>query len=248
MHLYAKRIFYTALVFLGLTFLPQPGHSLDLSDIRTQVRRYMLDADSSNNRYTNAEILTYINEVQRDFINQTWAIRTSVEITLVANTTYYDLPNDLIAITQVIFTNSSNNTIELEEKPERYFYTNEPDFERQSASQPDRYFVRLSTFGANPLEIAFIPVPNSTADDGTLRVDYLNIATDLSSDSDIPFDGFRHLFPYHDSLIYGTVARLKFIEGMEDAVAFNTVYQNLVKIAIDRLGRAPNWNPSLLSP
>ena len=249
MYVYSGRLYRLILIVVGFCFAwPAVGSALQLSEIRTQVRRYILDNDSSNRRYSDAELLSFINEVQRDFINQTWATRDSTEITLVANTTYYDLPNDLIAVTQVIFIDSNSNTIELEEKTEKYFYTNEPDFEKTAGSQPDRYFIRLSTQDANPLEIAFVPVPDSTADDGTLRVDYVDIATDLSSDTDIPFEGFRHLYPYHDALTYGTVARIKALEGMGDAATFNQAYLSVIKLATDRLGQSPNWNPGLLNP
>ena len=218
--------------------------ALTLSDIRTQIRRYILDDHATNRRYSDAELLSFINEIQRDFINRTWAIEASQSTTLTANTTYYDLPTDFIAINAVNYTDTGGNVYDLEEKSERYMYQSEPTYASQTG-EPTKYFVRHSTSGADQLEISYNPIPDSNSAGGVVVMDYFNQVTDLSSDSDVPFDGLYTLYPYHEALIYGAVARTKLIEGnTEEAQAYQLLYNGVITVAVDRLGRSPNYNPS----
>ena len=224
-----------------------PASALTLSDIETAVRRNIRDTSSTaaQQRYTDTVLDAIINEGQREVVNFTWCVQTSTSRVLSSQTTYYSLPTDLISIEMVTFRDSTNQTIELDEYSEAKAYSEEGDFERSSSGAPDHYFVRYSTSGGNALEIAYLPVP-TTSSTGTVRVLYNVQATDLSSDSDVPFDGLNHLYQYHVTLVYYATYRIKLMEGMADEAAlYIKLYEAAIATMKDRLGRAPNYSPNV---
>jgi hypothetical protein len=220
--------------------------SLTLSDIETQVRYNARDTSSSASlqRYSDTVLDGFINEVQREVVNLTWCVEASTSYTLTAATTYYDLPTDLISIRLVTFTDANGMTVTLDENSEKKVFEDEPDYESSSTGQPSEYMVRLSTTGDNPLEIAYIPIPTSSST-GTVRVYYYCQVTDLSSNSDVPFNGFNHLYPYHYAIVAGATERIKMIEGRTDeAAVYTAVYQRYLTTMKDRLNRSSNYSPS----
>lgn len=201
------------------------------------------DNDSSRRRFSDSVLDQFINEGQRDVINRTWAIRNSDTVTLVAQTTYYDLNSDVLAIDQVIYTHESGNRIELEEVAEHSFIEGNPKWESNSGT-PAVYFTRISTDSGTALEIAFHPIPTSSST-GTVRVDYFASASDMSSDSDVPFNGLLHLYSYHESIVWYVVGKIAILERMTDlANSAVGIYTSWIEIMNDRLGRTPNRNAS----
>jgi hypothetical protein len=228
------------LLFLVLAPACPPVHSFTLGDIKTEVRRITDDRADPGIDYTDANIVSIINQVQRDVVNQTWCVNKSTTITLSVATTYYATPTDFINVYQVAFKNASGRWINLEEVSERAERQSNPDFERQPGS-PTRYFLRQNSTG---LEMGVLPVPSSSTTTGTIRADYYAIPTDLSANTDVPFNGLVHLLPYQEVLIYGTVAQLKLFEGdTAGATAYSTMYTNLLALMKSRLGMMPNYNP-----
>ncbi len=213
------------------------------TDIRTQVRRHIKDTGSTLQRHSDDFINDLINEGQKDAVNRTWCIEDVETLTLVAQTTYYDLASDMIAVRQVYFIDSNGSNTMLEEVMERSLRQSNPDFESDVGS-PTEYFVRQSTSGANALEMGIRPVPSSVTTE-TVQYYFFTQATALSSDSDIPFDGLSHLVQYHQILGYYAAARIYLIEGnLTVAGGYNTLYESGVTIMKDRIGEAPNFNAS----
>lgn len=221
-----------------------PADALTLGDIKVEVRRLLDDKADPRIGYTDAVILSVINETHREIVSQTWCLQNTTATSLSVNTTYYALPNDLLAIYQVTFRDSTGRTRNLGEVTEKSLWQDNPDYERQ-AGQPMSYFVRQSTASTTyALQIAFIPVPSSTTATGTARIDYYNQSTDLSANTDVPFDGVRILYPYHYAIVYGTVGKMKLMDGEpEEAKAYMTMYTSAVQLMRDRLGQMPNYNP-----
>lgn len=214
--------------------------ALTLGEIKVDVRRLVDDQADPKITYTNDFLTDLINEGHRDFVNQTWALMVQASQTLATGTTYYDLRSDAFAIRMVRYRNASGVITELSEMSERALVQQNPDYERQTGA-PSSYFVRYSTSGASALEIGFVPRPNVT---GTILIDYYIQAPTLSADADIPFASYRILYPYHEALVYYTVARIATLENQPAAAGYYTqLYLNAVKTATDRLGRMPNYNP-----
>ena len=75
---------------------------------------------------------------------------------------------------------------------------------------------------------------------------YYAQATDLSSDSDVPFEGYRHLYQYHDTLWLYVTYRIKLLEGKTtEADVYHTLYESKIARMISNLGQRPNYNPSV---
>ena len=97
------------------------------------------------------------------------------------------------------------------------------------------------------MDVAFIPVATS-ASTGTVHFDYFNHTTDLSADADEPFDGYDHLIPYHETLVYSVVGKVKLIEGETDvAVNYYELYERLVNNMRSRLGQSPNLEIGIIA-
>ena len=237
----------TSIPLVGL-FLLMAGtaHGLTLSDIETQIRRNLRDTstDTSLQRYSDAVIDSLINEAQRDVVNQTWCLDASTGVVLTVNTTFYYLPTDLIAVKSARFTDSSNNTYVLEEKNERSFRQNNPDWQKQTG-KPVNYFVRDATDTATAYQVAYYPIPGAVSSTGTVNIEYYSQATDLDDDTDVPFDGKRFMYPYHEVLVFYPTYRLKMTEGQtNDATLYFQVYKTGIDAIMSKLNSKPNWSPS----
>jgi hypothetical protein len=229
-------------LLFAIAFVPGFAYSLTLSDIETQIRRNVGDTatDPALQSYSDTLLDSIINEGQRAVVNATWAIEASSETTLTAGTTYYSLATNVIAVKKVRFRTAAKVTSEVEPTTETNLLKNNPDFERQSG-KPVQFFTRISTRSAAATEIAYIPVP-TTASTGTVTVTYYAIATDLSSDSDIPFNSLSGLYPYHDSLVFYATWRIKMIEHRSDeAGVYLGLYQSRVEELNQKNNKIPNF-------
>jgi hypothetical protein len=239
-----------ALLFFGLFFgllLVWVGspEALTLSEIRTQIRVNVHDTAStaSLQRYSDSTLTALINEAQRDVVNQTWCLETSTAIPITAGTTYYSLPTNTLAISQARYRTSTGTVTNLSEVGRRVFLQGSPDFERQSATGiPTQYFVQYSTSGGTALQVGIVPSARSSG--GSLLFDYYHQATDLSGDSEVPFGGYRLLYPYHYSIVYRVSARIRLMEGFADAQSYAQMYASEVSAIVNRAGSKPNYNPS----
>lgn len=237
------KINYIVLQLISLLGLIQPVRALTVADIKVEVRRYINDKADPRIKVTDAAILTLINETQREIVNQTWCLTNRTTTNLTVNTTYYSLPNDMLAINHVEFKDSVNRTRELTEVSEKGNQQNNPDYERQ-VGPPMQYFVRDSTSSTiTTLQISYLPVPNTASSTGTVNIDYFNQAVDLSGDTDVPFDSLRYLYPYHYTIVYGVVGKIKLMQNDPAAATFIQLEQASTKLMMDRLGRMPNYAP-----
>lgn len=221
----------------------RPVLALTLSDIKIQVRRMTSDKADPGLKMTDAELLSYINEAQRQVVSQTWCLSNRTSQAITVNTTYYNLPTDLMAITHVEFKDVNNHTRELTEVSERATQQDNFDYERITGT-PMTYFVRGSTSSASyQMQICFLPIASSSTAAGTALIDYVNQATDLSADTDVPFDGQRELYPYHYTIVYLASSMAKAVRSDPSAAMDLQLAQAYVKLMLDRLGQMPNYNP-----
>lgn len=223
------------------------GHCVNLLNIRAQIRRHIRDTSTIEalRRYSDSDLNNFANEAHREVVNITWPLVARSSFTLVAGTTYYSCPTDMIVPKSAYYTNARNITTELREELEQSYRKNNPDYERQSGT-PSSYFVRTSTYGATAQDISFVPVPTS-ASTGTVNLDYYQHPSDLTDDADIPFNGDANLRPYTDIIIYRVVAHIKLIEGeIDQATNYFSLYKNQLDLMSSRLGRAPNYSPGII--
>lgn len=234
-----KRLFVA--LWLGWAFVfswAGRTEALTLSEIRTQIRLHVKDVGTASTRQTfsDAQLNSLINEAQRDVVNATWAIQKSVAITLVSGTTYYSLPTDLMEVTRVTFNdkNLKETTFEQEDA------ANSNSAWERTGGMPNAYF-QDST---QPDKIGMRPFPNSASSTGTLKINYIAFASDLSSDSDVPFNSIARLKPFNDLLILYPCYKVFLIQGNE--VKFKMYaeqYESRLAIMSGKFGTKPNYTP-----
>lgn len=232
-------------ILIGGLFLSvsTKSYSLTQAEAETRVRQFVRDSPASGlYRYSDTFIDGFLNQAQRELVNDTWCLQTSGSITLVAGTSYYSMPSDLIAPKMVRIKDASNKNRNLSETSYKAVTQNNPDYERQTGP-PMQYAVRTSTSGGTALEVVFLPIA-TVSSTGTVTIDYYNQSTDLSSDSSVYLDGDLTLYPYHENIVYNAVAKLKLIENdTAGAQAFFQLYQAGVQAMNSRLGEKPNLTP-----
>jgi hypothetical protein len=138
------------------------------------------------------------------------------------------------------FTDKTGATIQLSEYSEKQVIDTSPDYEKSSIGAPTRYFTRQSKSGGVDMQISYLPIPPSNST-GTVILDYAVQVNDLSGDSDVPFNGLSILYPYHISIVYGVVARLKLIESKaSEAQTFETLFEAEEQSMRGGIGTMPN--------
>ena len=226
----------------------QPSFALTLSNIRTHVRRSIKDnyTDTTRHRYTDAIILDYVNEAQKEVNNALWLGYKTTSYVLSPLTTYYNLPTDLTVVNLVYFTNIQRQTIILNEKTQRPLYEKDPSWDLTSGS-PIQYWISYTTLPANQTRInqriTYMPIPTRTST-GTITVWYFYQFPDLANDSDVPFDNLSLLYSYHIVLAYYAIARISEIENKaETATIYNTLYSRTIQLMKEQLGKMPGYSP-----
>jgi len=232
-----KKIGFALLALLLLS----PAHSLTLSTIRTEVRVRIKDANASRQRYTDAQLNSIINQTQRDVVNFTWIIRKNTSIELVSGTTYYTLPTDIIHIDRVTWRrrNVPEQTLQSLDSTAQFG-------DWQIAGGPPQSYFQDPT---QSTKIGIQPWPNSSSSTGTVVVNYVSQATDLSSDSDVPFNAETRYYPWHDLLIYEPAYKIMLIEGeYQRAAEYRSYFETRLKSMMDNLGRKDNYIPGFSGP
>lgn len=226
------------IIFLGLLlFSPIISHALTVSQLRDNIRLIIKDTDSSRRRYSDTQLLTMINEGQRDVSNSTWLVWKSTTITLVSGTTYYSIPSD---------------TIEIMRLTREYKLVDENTFDKLDS---DNVGSAWELIGGTPViyfqdstqpdKIGIQPFPNSTASTGTLRMQYVAQPIDLVSDSDIPYNASNRYLPYNDLIAYYVCTRIFMLENDANKLAaYSQFYQSRIQIVHDKVGVKSNYLPS----
>lgn len=246
-----KKISLFFLVFGALVLFFQNIHALTLAEITTEVRRRLNDnpGSSSRQRYSDSTLYDSVNSVQREVVNATWPSQNTTSYVLTAGVTFYALPDNLIAIAKVEFSDDFNGVTELSEVSLKGLYASNSDWRQQSGT-PYQYYIseaNISSASLSGLQISYIPIPTSQST-GTVTIQYFNYVQDLSTTTGnlIPFDGKKQLFGYHDILVYGATARIKLLEGrLEEAKAYYGLYGAGVDVMRARINSSPNYTPGM---
>jgi hypothetical protein len=202
--------------------------------MQTQVRRNVRDTDSTRQRYSDTIVKDLLNEAQKQAVSVTWCLDKSTTITVVNGTSDYSAPSDFLAPIQIVFLSPSGTRSDLELMTREKVYGLDPDWETTSGSVSGYWYRNNSTLQTSQI-ITLYDKPNST---GTLTVQYYNSGTDLSGSSDVPFDGYLHLYTFHPMLVYFATARLKQMESkVEEAEAYLNLYNTMEEALQDRFGR-----------
>ena len=150
--------------------------------------------------------------------------------TVSAGTAYYSYPSDAIRIWRVTLNGVNLPELDLSQLDAD---TGNSHWDTTSAT-PTNYFFDRSSESV----VGLYPYPSSSG--ATLKIFYYELPTDLSSDSDIPFDSDVRLYPYHDLLIYHVSYRILVQEGrLDEAEQYRTLYEAGAEAMNANVGHKP---------
>lgn len=222
---------------LLLLFVPCISFSITLSDIRTQIRRDMVDVKTSTTiqRFSDTEINFLINNAQREICDVVWCLYTSTNISVLSGTTYYTLPTNYYAIERVVYDNQyllPEKTIALMDREDSSWISANP------TNPPENYYLSI-----DKTQIGLYPCINESSK--ILKVDYIKVPTDLSSDSDVPYDSNPKFYPYHELIILRV---LGWIYNQDQKLNQASIMFSLYTSGLNRMANqikvSPNFVPS----
>ncbi len=218
-------------------WLAIPSYALTASEIITQARVLLNDssADTARQRFSDAQLLSFLNDGQREANIFTWVLRSSYTVTLTGGTTEYALPSDFLTTWRVTFSGSKLDQTSF----------NQLDADslgwQTSRGRPNKYYIYLSS----PAVIGFVPAP-TTLSTGTVVIYYIQQPTEITSLSNSPWNAWPILAPYHSGLIYYLAYRgyMTLLDDKTAMIYFNewTLYVNSLKEATLKM---PDFNPGM---
>lgn len=196
-----KRVLFLAIL---LTSFSVPSYSKTASEIISDARVLARDPSATGRaRFTDAQILGFINEGQRDAIGATLCIRKAYVFDTSSGTVYYALPSDFMQIDRVLSDNER-----LEEKSPAKLDQNSAEWETVTG-EPINFFINFSS----RTKIGIYPYPVSNSSTETVKVEYYAQAAELTS-SDTPFNAITEFTPFHQMLAFYAAAEMGYIDGL----------------------------------
>lgn len=231
------RVAKTIRLAVCLLLLSASAHAIALSVLQAQARVLALDSGTTRQRFTDAQVLAFINEGQKLAVLQVKPILKSASFALVAGTTYYAMPADYLQMVRVTL-----DYVTLPEKSPEALAAKSGGWEEQSGP-PVNYYV---DFASRTL-VGVYPWPAATGDLGTVRYEYYAQATDLAGPTDEPYGGDTEFAPYHYMLAYFAAARMAAIDGRLDlASLYRQEFSALLESMRQEAKNRPAYKPSAM--
>lgn len=216
-----------------LLLLAAPAQAITLSTLRSDCRVLAGDTGSTRNRFSDAQLLRFLNEGQKDLVQFAKPIRKSTQFELVSGTTYYSAPTDFLVPIRVTRSYQLLSEVSIQNLDKQITW-------QTVGGLPISYFVNHSSRTL----IGFYPFPNTTSSTGTIRMEYAAQATDLSADADQPFNSIVELQPYGYALAFYCAYRASLIDS--ETVQAQAYYAEFKRgsdmLASDAFSR-PNYRP-----
>lgn len=154
-------------------------------------------------RFTDAQILDFINEGQRDTIGATLCIRREYSFDTSSASSYYALPSDFMQIDRVLSDNQR-----LEEKSPAKLDQTSSEWETETGS-PQNYYINF----ASRTKIGIYPYPVSSSSTETVKVEYYAQPIEMVSTS-TPFNSITELIPFQQMLSFYAASSMLAIDGL----------------------------------
>lgn len=217
-----------------------PSYALTVREIIAEARVLLNDnsADTTRQRFSDAQLLAFINDGQREANVLSAPIEVTYGGPLVGGTTEYALPSDFLASVRV--------TLDGKRIPQTSFNQLDADSPGWylTRGKPTKYFINPRTT-ASGATIGFVPAPTTTST-GTYVIRYQQRATDVSNLDTEPWNTYNTFTSYHSALVYYAAYR-GYMALLDDKIAtmyFNewTLYVNKMK---ETLLHQPDFNPGV---
>jgi hypothetical protein len=223
-------------VMLLTWWLTVPVYALTASEIISQARVLLNDTASATarQRFSDAQLLGWLNDGQREANIFSWVLRSSYTIITSSGTQEYSLPSDYLTTWRVTQTG-----IKLPQTSIDSLDADTPGW-KTSTGKPQKYYI----YNASTNLIGVVPYPVTNTSTTTVVVYYIQQPTEITSLSSSPWNGWNVLAPYHSGLIYYIAYRgyLANLDANTSTAYFNewSLYVTSLKEA---LLRAPDYNP-----
>jgi len=153
-------------------------------------------------RFSDAQILNFLNEAQADAIATTFCIEKEYSFDTVSGTTYYALTDSFISVKRLL-----SDSMKLDEKSPEKLDKLSSEWETVTGT-PFNYYINFSS----RTKIAFYPVPDSVSSTTTIKIEYFARADTMILTS-TPFNGITEFNSFHNMLSYYAAAQMLYIDG-----------------------------------
>jgi len=207
------------------------------AEIITRARVLLNDSssDATRQRFSDAQLLGFLNDGQREAVAFSWVLKSSYTLTLVAGTTEYALPSDFSSTWRVLYRNKKLEQTSLPELD-----ANTVGW-RNISGTPQSYYLYL---GAST-NIGFYPAPTS-ASTGTVVVYYFQQPADLTSTSQTPWNSWTLLTPYQSGLAYYIAYRgYGSLQQMDLAAPYWQEWALYINGLKEASVKTPDFNPGI---
>ena len=223
------------LLLAVLVICPATGaYALTASEIISRARTFLRDTSSSaaRQRYSDTQLLGFLNDCQREANSFAWILRSSYTFTLSGGTTEYALPSDFQATWRATYKNrklDQTSQNELDAKSINW---------QAVSGEVNSYYIYIAT---SPW-IGFYPAPVASST-GTATVHYLQSTTDMTSTSETPWNAWRQLSPYHSGLSYCVAHRGLWTIGDPLADKYLAEWNQWISVMKFGIMQTPDFNP-----
>jgi hypothetical protein len=218
-------------------WLSAPVYALTASEVIDRARVYLRDtsSDSSRQRYSDTQLLAWLNDGQREANSFAWILKSSYSFTLSNGTTEYALPSDFVATWRVEYSRRKLDQTSINELDAMSIGW------KSASGTPQKYYV----YFASTTLLGIYPAPSSSST-GTVTVFYIQQTSDLTSTSQTPFNAWSQLSHYHPSLAYYIAYRgLWSIGETSLAERYYAEWSSWVEAMRTGMLKMPDFNPGL---
>lgn len=186
---------------------------MDLSGIWAECGRLL--SDRNNDRWSQDILTTRANLAQTEIVGQTSCIKEVANYTPQANASNVTVDADIIDIIRAEITNANGETIPLQGISREQLDFLYPNWQQWQAGQPLLWWYDQTS---NILHLQPSPDANA-AITNALRLWEVKVPNALSASTDIPFNSYTPLVPYHMSIVHWVVAQCFMDDGTPEALA-----------------------------
>lgn len=236
-----RRIIFAAALVLSPLVLPSPGWGLQLSDLKTNCRTALRDTTSDTNfqRFSDAQLTSFVNDGQNQINNVVEPLLGAYQFDLTAGSREYALPTDFKAMYRVTLNNQR-----LQGTGYNALDANFTNWTTGTSTSTMYYLNAYSSVTAS-IQIGFYPTPRFTTSGKSVLLFYFQAPALLVSDTDVPFNGRRSLYAYHDLLTHFCAMRGWAVQNRTDlAKIYGDLFSQGVVAMKNDINFMPDYNPA----
>ena len=208
--------------------MPAEEFSYVGNDVSLRVRSQF--GDTSGAQLSDAAILLWINDGQREIVNSNPVLRATKLTDLVAGQSDYSFPNDKVLLIEAIYVDNFPIMNVTPQAAREYIMTADPD-KLQKSETPEVWYERAGI-------LTFFPVPNKSIANG-IKLEYIKNPTSLTaltSAVNVPDRYFNELVNY-------VIGQALEMDENYDAASYK---QRQFRDGLDRLSNKENITQSAL--